>query len=60
MSKKGCSGFFLILFRFCLDFRNKNVKNECVETRSFLIFENNSRSKQDKKNPTHFFVDIDK
>ena len=25
-----------------------------------MIFANNSRSKQNKKNPTHFFVDIGK
>ena len=29
------------------------MKNECVETRSFLIFGNNSRSKQNKKNTEH-------
>ena len=39
---------------------NKNVKNECLETRSFLIFANNSRSKQNEKNPEHPFVDIGK
>ena len=39
---------------------NKNVKNECIETRSFYIFINNSRSKQNKKNPRHAFVDIGK
>ena len=37
---------------------NKNVKNECVETRSFSFFANNSRSKQNLKNPAHPFVDI--
>ena len=41
-------------------FINKNIKNECVETRSFLIFANNSRSKQNKKNTEHSFVDIGK
>ena len=35
---------------------NKSVKNEW----SFLIFANNSRPKQNKKNPTHHFVDIGK
>ena len=39
---------------------NKNVKNECAETRSFLICANNSRSKQSKKNREHSFVDIGK
>ena len=35
--------FFFILFRsWVID---KSVKNECVETRSFLIFPNNSRSR---------------
>ena len=28
---------------------NKSVKTECVETRSFLILANNSRSKQNKE-----------
>ena len=49
---------FFILFRSWVI--NKNVKNECVETRSFLIFGNNSRSKQNYKNPAHPFVDIGK
>ena len=51
-------GIFFILIRSSIV--NKNVKNECVETRSFLIFANNSRSKQNKKNPAHPFVDIGK
>ena len=38
---------------------NKNVKNECVES-SFFIFANNTRSKQNKKNPKHSFADIGK
>ena len=46
ISTKGCSGFF-ILFRTWVI--NKNLKNDCVETRSFLIFANNSGSKQNKK-----------
>ena len=41
-------------------FINKNIKNKCVETRSFLIFGNNARSKQNKKNTEHSFVDIGK
>ena len=52
MSTEGCSGFFL--FRFWSI--NKNVKNDHVEARLFLIFANNSRSKQNKKNPEHPFV----
>ena len=57
MSTKGCSRFFLL----CLDFELliKNVENECVETRVFLIFAN-SRSMQNKKNPKDTFVDIGK
>ena len=39
---------------------NKSVKNNFVETRFSKIFANNSRSKQNKKNPTHAFVDIGK
>ena len=45
MSTKGFSGFLLLLlFRSWVV--NKNVKNECVETSSFLIFANSARSKQ--------------
>ena len=39
---------------------NNNVKNECVETRPFFILANNSRSKQNKKNPEHTLVEIGK
>ena len=47
MSTKGCSGFFL----FCLDLELliklwKLGFSECVKTMSFLIFPNNSISKQ--------------
>ena len=38
---------------------NKNVKKECAET-GFLIFANNSISKQNKNIPAHPFVDIGK
>ena len=48
---------FFILFRSWVI--NKIVKNECIETTSFLIFANNSISKQNKKIPEHPFVDID-
>ena len=43
MSRKGYVGFFL----FCLDLELliKSVKSQCVGTRLFLIFANNSRSK---------------
>ena len=56
MSKKECLGFF-----FCLDLEHyKNVKNECVETTSFLNFANNSRSNQNLKNPAHPLVGVGK
>ena len=51
-------GIFFIFFRTWVI--NKSVKNECVETRSFFIFSNNPRSKQNKKNSEHPFVDIGK
>ena len=58
MSTKGFSGFF-ILFRSRVI--NKNAKkSKCVETRSFLFFANNSRSKQNKKSPAHSFEGIGK
>ena len=58
MSTKMCVGFFFILFRsWVID---KNGFCECVETRYFLILANNSSSKQNRKNPTHPFVEIGK
>ena len=54
MSTKGCSEFFL--FRSWVI--NKNVKKQVCRNQAFLIFANNSRSKQNKKNPAHPFVDI--
>ena len=36
----------------------KAVFCECVETSSFLVFANNSRSHQNKKNTEHPFADI--
>ena len=54
MSIKECPGFCCVLFRSWVI--NKNVKNECVETMSFLISANNSRSKENKKKiPTTLF-----
>ena len=47
VSTNACSGFFFILFRSWVV--NKNVKDECVETKPFLIFASNSRSEQNKK-----------
>ena len=57
MSTKGCvvCEIFLILFRSWVI--NKNLKNECVETRSFLIFAITQDLNQIKKIP---FVDIGK
>ena len=58
MSTKGCSEYFFILFRSWII--NKNVKNECVETRSFWFLQINQDLNEIKKNPEHSFVDIDK
>ena len=43
MPTKVCVGFFFLFRSWVI---NKSVKNKCVETRSFLIFANNRRSKQ--------------
>ena len=48
MSTNGVRDFF-VLFRSWVV--NKNVKNEGVETSSFFIFANNSRSRRNKKIP---------
>ena len=56
MSTKGFVGFFFILFRswyIC-----KKIKRPAFYTLVFYVFINNSRSKQNKKNPEHPFVDI--
>ena len=58
MSTKGCAWFLFIPFRswvIC-----KNSKRPGFYTLVFYTFINNSRSKQNKKNPTHPFVDITK
>ena len=44
---KSAFDIFFILFTSWVI--NNNIKNECVETRSFFFFVNNSRSKQNKK-----------
>ena len=49
-------GIFFILFRSWVI--NKNAKNECVETRSFLISQVTEDLNKIKKNPEHAFVDI--
>ena len=58
MSTKACVGFFL----FYLDLELfAKIKKDLVSTHFFFYtFINNSRSKQNKKNPTHAFVDITK
>ena len=57
MSKKGCSGFFFILFRSWVT--DKNVKNECAETRSFYYLQITQDLSKIKKSHTPF-VDIGK
>ena len=52
ISTKGCSRFFLILFRSWVI--NKNVKNECVETRSFLFLQVTQDLKKIKIIPVTF------
>ena len=53
-----------VLGIFFISFRSWVIKKtgfcEGVETRSFSFFANNSRSKQNKKNPEHPFLDIGK
>ena len=47
------------LFLFYLDLELfEKVKKDLVSTHSFFTLINNSRYKQNKKNPTHPFVDI--
>ena len=56
VSAKGCSGFFE--FSLHLGLLKKCKKNgfcECLETRSFLVFSSNSKSKQNKKIPNISF-----
>ena len=57
LSKKGCVGLFL----FYLDLELfAKIKRPGFYTLIFYTFINNSRSKQNIKNPTHPFVDINK
>ena len=51
-------GIFVILFRSWVICKNK--KRPGFYTLLFYSFINNSRSKQNEKNPTHPFVDITK
>ena len=55
---KRVSGIFFILFRCWVII--KNVKRPGFYALVFYNFINNSTSKQNKKNPTHSFVDIGK
>ena len=55
-STKGC-----VEFLFCLDLELfANIKKDLVSTHSFYTLINNSRSKQNQKNPAHLFGDITK
>ena len=56
MSAKECLGFFL--FYLDIELLKKPVKRPGFYALIFYIFINNSRSKQNKKNPRHSFVDI--
>ena len=56
MATKGCVGFFLILFRTSVICQNQKVPGSYILTETNFI--NNSRSKQNKTNLTHTFVDI--
>ena len=57
MFKKGIWDFFILIRSWVI---NENGFYECVETRSFFIFVDNSRFKKKKKNPEQPFVDIGK
>ena len=54
MSTKGCVGFY---FNSILSYLQK-LKKDLVSTHSFFTLINNSRSKQNKRNPAHPFADI--
>ena len=56
ISTNWCSWFFCILFRSWVI--NKNVKNECVETRFFWFLQITQDLNKIKKNPEHPFIDI--
>ena len=56
MSTKGCSEFSILLRSGVI---NKNVKDECVETRSFKFLQM-TQDLNKIKNPEHPFVDIGK
>ena len=55
MSTKECAGFF----KFCLDLElYVKIKRPGFYRLVFYIFINNSRSRQNKKNPKRSLVDI--
>ena len=56
--KRVCRIFFIFLKKSWVI--NKSVKKSVQKPDLFLIFANNSRFKQNKKNPAHPFVDIGK
>ena len=58
MFTKWCVGFFL--FDLDLELFAKNKKRPGFCTLAFYTFINNSRSKQNNKNPTHPFVEFTK
>ena len=55
--QKGSNDFFIVFGSFVI---NKPGFSECVETRSFFILANNSRSKQNETNLKHPFEHIGK
>ena len=58
MSTKGCVGYFLFSLKLELFAKIKKTLGFFTLTETRLI--NNSRSEQNKKNPTHLFEDIRK
>ena len=56
MSTRGCVGIFFISFRSWITFQNLKIPG--FYTLVFYTFINNSRSKQNKKDPTHTLVEL--
>ena len=56
MSTKRCVGFFFILLRIWVICQNQKISGFYTLTKTSFI--DNLRSKQNKRNPTHPFVDI--
>ena len=57
MSTKVCVGFFISFRSWVIC---ENLRRHGFYTLGFYFFINKSRCKQNKKNPTHSFVDITK